>query len=324
MLYHYSKKNKDIQQDLNFNLCNFGKLNPKKFFYVIRRSPGAGLFSNFIYVLNHLVISEQNGFIPIIDMENFTTIYNEKEKIDNTFNAWEYYFEKINKYSLREVYTSKNVIITSNNFPKSFSHNIATKKFHKIFDKYLKIKRKLISDSNDYFNKKLSKKTLAIHYRGTSYKTSANHPYPATIEQTINYTEHLMNKYKYDKIFLCTEDLKCFNEMKKKFSSRIFHIQSFRSNKDDAFKVYPRKMHRHKLGFEIFLEALIISKCSGFLHSITNVSMFVKFINKKSNINYFILDNGMNTSNEFIAPYTWNIKNFLPEFFGGFKKKIFE
>ena len=52
--------------------------------------------------------------------------------------------------------------------------------------------------------------------------------------------------------------------------------------------------------------------------------MFVKFINKKSNINYFILDNGMNTSNEFIAPYTWNIKNFLPEFFGGFKKKIFE
>ena len=69
-------------------------MNPKKFFYVIRRSPGAGLFSNFIYVLNHLVISEQNGFIPIIDMENFTTIYNEKEKIDNTFNAWEYYFEK--------------------------------------------------------------------------------------------------------------------------------------------------------------------------------------------------------------------------------------
>ena len=49
-----------------------------------------------------------------------------------------------------------------------------------------------------------------------------------------------------------------------------------------------------------------------------------KSLNKKSNINYFILDNGMNTSNEFIAPYTWNIKNFLPEFFGGFKKKIFE
>ena len=41
----FQKKNKDIQQDLNLNLCNFGKLNPKKFFYVIRRSPGAGLLS---------------------------------------------------------------------------------------------------------------------------------------------------------------------------------------------------------------------------------------------------------------------------------------
>ena len=28
-------------------------------------------------------------------MENFTTIYNEQEKINNTYNAWEYYFEKL-------------------------------------------------------------------------------------------------------------------------------------------------------------------------------------------------------------------------------------
>ena len=59
-----------------------------------------------------------------------------------------------------------------------------------------------------------------------------------------------------------------------------------------------------------------------FLHSITNVSMFVKFINKKSNINYFILDNGMNTSNEFIAPYTWNIKIFFQNFLVVLKKKF--
>ena len=46
-------------------------------------------------------------------MENFTTIYNEQEKINNTYNAWEYYFEKINKYSLKEVYNSQNVILGS-------------------------------------------------------------------------------------------------------------------------------------------------------------------------------------------------------------------
>ena len=59
---------------------------------MIRRSPGAGMFSNFIYVLNHVNIAK-NNFIPIVDMENFTTIYNERQKINNTYNAWEYYFE---------------------------------------------------------------------------------------------------------------------------------------------------------------------------------------------------------------------------------------
>ena len=82
------------------------------------------MFSNFIYVLNHLEIAKRNNFIPIVDMENFTTIYNEKEKIDNTYNAWEYYFEKLNKYSLKEVYKSQNVIISENSFYDSFNHNI--------------------------------------------------------------------------------------------------------------------------------------------------------------------------------------------------------
>ena len=105
------KNKKDlIKNGINLDICTFGKKNTNKIFYVIRRSPGAGLFSNVIYVLNHLLIAEKNNFIPIIDMENFTTIYNEQEKIDNTYNAWEYYFEKINKYSLKEVYNSQNVI----------------------------------------------------------------------------------------------------------------------------------------------------------------------------------------------------------------------
>ena len=33
------------------------KSNKKIKYYIIRRSPGAGLFSNLIFVLNHLIIS---------------------------------------------------------------------------------------------------------------------------------------------------------------------------------------------------------------------------------------------------------------------------
>ena len=44
------------------------------------------MFSNFIYVFNHIEVAKK--FYSIVDMENFTTIYNEREKINNTYNAW--------------------------------------------------------------------------------------------------------------------------------------------------------------------------------------------------------------------------------------------
>ena len=44
-------------------------------------------------------------------MSNFKTIYNEKIKLFGTFNSWNYYFENVSKYSLNEVYKSKNVIL---------------------------------------------------------------------------------------------------------------------------------------------------------------------------------------------------------------------
>ena len=121
-------------EEPNFKIENFGKLNSDKTFYVIKRTPGTGFFSNITFILNHLLISEKHGYIPIIDMENYKTIYNEKISVKNTFNAWEYYFEKLNNYELTEVYKSKNVIITNNKFYRNFYYNfLENEKLKKFF-----------------------------------------------------------------------------------------------------------------------------------------------------------------------------------------------
>ena len=120
-------------------------------------------------------------------MENYPTIYNEKKKINGTKNAWEYYFEPVSKYSLNEVYKSQNVFITSDKFHNEFDHKIYNKKkFNKIY-KFIKIKTKL-KNKILLLKKKLfkNKKIIGIHYRGTSYKTSANHPFPPTKLQMYN------------------------------------------------------------------------------------------------------------------------------------------
>ena len=60
-------------------LINCGDLNKEKIFYIIQRYGGEGaLFSDVTYVVNHLKVADDYGFIPIVDMENFPRWYNEK------------------------------------------------------------------------------------------------------------------------------------------------------------------------------------------------------------------------------------------------------
>ena len=62
--------------ELNLQYESYGKKNPNKFFYIIRRTPGAGFFSNLNFVVHNLFICDQLKMIPVIDMENYPTLYN--------------------------------------------------------------------------------------------------------------------------------------------------------------------------------------------------------------------------------------------------------
>ena len=42
-----------------FEVCEFGSLNPEKIFYVIKRSSHAGIFSYLSFVLNHLIVAKK-------------------------------------------------------------------------------------------------------------------------------------------------------------------------------------------------------------------------------------------------------------------------
>jgi hypothetical protein len=300
------------------------KKSKKKTFYIIRRTPGAGLFSNFIFVLNHLKIANSCGFIPIVDMENYAAIYNELKKINNTNNSWNYYFNNKLKTKLTRIYKTSRYIITDNKFPKSFTHKINNNEYRNYFNKYFTIKKKYLDFADLFAKKNFKENTLAIHLRGTSYKTAANHPFPTTDNQTINLIKKILSENNYSKIFLCTEDLNYLDILKKKFENKVIFLKNvYRSYHDDAFKIYPRDLHRFKLGRDILIESLLISKCNGFVYTNTNVSEFVKFLDKKKKIKYFSIQNSFNTKNAYVAKWLWYYKNVFPGFLGGFKKTTY-
>jgi hypothetical protein len=69
-------------------LKRYGTLYPENTFYVIRRpEPGAGLFSNFHWVLGHILYALEKKYIPVVDMQNYKTFYNELEPINGSKNA---------------------------------------------------------------------------------------------------------------------------------------------------------------------------------------------------------------------------------------------
>lgn len=312
-LYHNYKNNS--------GWFTFGDKNPDKKFYVIKRTPGTGMFSNVLFVLNHLKIAQNNNYIPFVDMFNFPSIYNESKKIYGTNNSWEYFFENFTNIDIDEIYQSKNVFITSNNFEKNFLKDLNTEEIKKDFRENIIVKKKYNKLVENFAEKHFkNKKILGVHFRGTSYKRSPGHPFPATKKQILKKIKEIQIKEKIDKIFLVTEEKNYKDFLLSKFGSKIIYLKSpYRSNINDAFKIYPRNIHRFKLGREAVIETLLLSKCDIFIYVTSNIASASIAWNLNSKQKKYKINNGINSNNIFLSQILWYIKKNIPSFLGGFR-----
>ncbi len=320
--YLYNKNNaKLLVKVKDINILKLKQKKSKKIFYIIKRNKWRGMFSNLHYVISHLIYAKKKKFTCLVDMENYPTIYNETNKINNSFNSWDYYFENLNSINLNKVYKNFNFIFSD-------STKLDTSKLHKrIYMKYEKIlhsnliKKKIIYQAN-LIEKKFFKdnKVLGVHLRGSDQKKGTLHPFPPTLKQTMALTEKTFKKYKFDKIFLVTEEKNYFNKFKNKFGKKLINFDTYRSD-DDIFLEYPRKNHRYLLGHETIINMILMSKANHLIHSNTNFSaMSVVYSRKK--LKQTIIFNGYNSKNIFIASILWYLKSLLPYNFGGFENKI--
>lgn len=313
-----------IKKILNIN--NYKVQKDKLKYYVIALSPGAGFFSNFGYVLNHLYIAEKMNLLPIIDMKNFPTHYSEHSKIYSTKNAWEYYFKQISKKKIDNIYKNKQkVFFAFNSYPKMFCQNFGDKKiFKEIKKKYIKlnsiIKKDIKKNLLQIFNKK--KKVLGIYFRAGDMRIAPRHPLPPTKKQIFNQTKKILKKNNFDCIFISSEDKKFTIEFKKKFHYiDIKFLNNYRFDKKHPYFTYPRKNHRFKLGKEILIDMYMLSNCDSIIYSESNVIEAVKIFSKKKQKKH-IIRNGYNVNNPFIARWLWYLKMLLPSNFGGFENNI--
>ena len=132
-------------------------------------------------------------FIPIIDMQNNPTLHNELKPINGSKNSWDYYFKKINNYSLEKVYKSKNVFFSSEKFEQNMTLNINDSQISKYLKK-IRINNRIHTKVKKFIKKNFRKdqKILGVHFRGSTYKTARG--MLPTNDKTYEKTNKLLNK----------------------------------------------------------------------------------------------------------------------------------
>ena len=300
-----------------------GPLNENTYFIVIRQgSQGRGLFSLLSALICWVDFAKKNQLVPIIDFKNFKTVYNENDLINGTLNSFEYYFKPLNKYTLDEVYQSKNVCFSSNSFPENYNYNILENKH--LFDLYKKhfvfnnqTQRYLNDVKKEFSNLKI----LGVHFRGKEMRTAGGHMYPPTFKQIKFAINKMLLFYNYQKIFVSSEDFNLIRILQKEYPGKIIYNKNYyRSTYGNAYLEYPRKMHKFKLGREVVADVFILSQCDSIIYSISsNVPAFAHFLNKDNYKRVINIINPYNFNRFKIYYLSWYIKRLFPSFLFGFK-----
>lgn len=310
---------------LNFSkgyIASFGDRNPDKIFYVIWRDKfGSGFFSNFTQVISHIMLAEQHGWIPVVDYQNFKTIYTEKEPVNGTCNAWEYYFKQVSPYSLEEVYSSRNVLFGDGGYPHIFCKN--NQEYREFWRKKIHLQEPVEREFIEYKKLLNGKYTLGIHFRGKEMNTTEGHLFAPTVKQMFKQTDFILEHYPVTQIFFASEEMDYLNLFLKRYKSRIIFLPAFRVSKRNAYNMEPRPFHWYQLGKEALLDSLMLSSCDLLLCSSSGITLNAVRMSSSLKKVYTIY-NGVNSSNRIIARFTYPIKKCLPSGFGGLDGKIIE
>lgn len=273
LFFHFEKREHRVKM---------GDKNPDKTFYVIRGcGKEAGLFALYISALNDVYRCLGKGWIPVIDLREDRTQYNEDYPVRGSiWNAWEYYFAQPSEYTLEEVYQSRNVVWGGWKLfgkgaaekiwdgDKLFSGN-EIRRIHAFAMEYGKIqpdiKQKIADEKKRVFGDK--EKLLGVSVRGTDYLAfkPKGHSVQPPLEDVISKAREFIEKYpKIEGIFLTTEDDGIYRRFQQEFGDLILTSNANRI-KDYDQKGYIttklRKNSKYEQGLEYLIEKSLLAEC---------------------------------------------------------------
>ena len=228
---------------------HLGSLNPDKTILLLDYPTKTGGLGDIMrFTCTYLMIAEEKGWIPVVDLSKKPNQY----LLNETDNAWEYFFEPVSDISVAEARRSRNVISASTNGFElcEWRGNLLQRKYDVflnktcgkkiIFNQKVRLNcsiKNYISENLPNELKDIHKKVLGVIARGSDYRRVASEKvgrtrYSASIESIAKRSEELIRRYGFDYIFLATEDEEYLQVMKCKFGDRLLYIDQNRVSYD--------------------------------------------------------------------------------------------
>lgn len=267
---------------------SYGKLNPDKTFFVIRLyPPAAGFLSNYVYVLGYMKYAIDQGWIPVVDMENYQTMYTDPELCDQfgiSKNVWEWFFEQPldvksgKRYSLQEVYHSKNVILSNGNMDlHDESLEETALSWQREMAKLVPFNAVTLSYINGAEDRVIGKngidfkEMLGIPVRGTDLqKRVIHHSIQLTSDDAPQYIARFIEKWKLKKVFVNCESANVMENLEREIPNICYYDCKRISNNKGGQVAYNLADNAYFALRDYIVNTIFLSRCGGLIGTMNN------------------------------------------------------
>lgn len=255
-------------------------LNRGKTFYIIGYDfawTGSGLANLETFITANSAYAEKRGWIPVVDMKNFPTMYHTEETLGKE-NIWDWYYEQPGGVSLEEAQKSRRCVLSNSNpyfhnwlrFPY-FGISANRARMQRVYQKYIRIKPDLLAKMDAECSGAAlirdGKRILGAVCRGTDFIAThpSEHAIPPSVGEEIHICREELRTHNCDALYLATEDQDILDAFINAFGDTLIYENAhrFRAQPDvwlHKYKVDP-ELTPYLRGYEYLLTLTMLSKC---------------------------------------------------------------
>lgn len=221
-----------------------------------------GFFSYVFQALTHYSMNDSQYYIDY----NYTP-YNDPAKGQN---MWAYYFDQIINPSTN---AESKEWFHPYNIPQRLTKEDRSK-YHELITKFIKIKPEIMKKAQNFFTDQFHEASvLGVHRRGTDHKIDGP---ILSIEHYFKEVDKIYDQFNY--LFVMSDEQQTIDAFKNRYRNCVAY-NSIRSLDNQAIHFGIGKKDPYRMGEDVLVESIILSKCSHIIRTVSGVSIFSLMLN---------------------------------------------